>query len=66
VADGRVWNLHGLVVLRNDRLVLERYFEGEDRVRGIGEVGLFSPGIFWSGLSLNRSGWKVQHLQMYS
>jgi hypothetical protein len=27
---------------------------------------LFSPGIFWSGLSLNRSGWEVQHLQMYS
>ncbi len=39
VADGRVWNLHGLIVLRNDRLVLERYFEGEDRVRGKGEVG---------------------------
>ena len=39
VADGRVWNLHGLVVLRNDRLVLERYFEGVDRVRGIGDVG---------------------------
>ena len=30
IADRRVWNLHGLVVLRNDRLVLERYFEGED------------------------------------
>ena len=27
---------------------------------------MFSPGIFWSGLSLNRSGWEVQHLQMYS
>ena len=27
---------------------------------------LFSPGIFWSGLSLKRSGWEVQHLQMYS
>jgi len=22
--------------------------------------------IFWSGLSLNRSGWEVQHLQIYS
>ena len=39
IADKRVWNLHGLVVLRNDRLVLERYFEGEDQARGIGAVG---------------------------
>jgi CubicO group peptidase (beta-lactamase class C family) len=39
IADKRVWNLHGLVVLRNDRLVLERYFEGEDRARGIGDIG---------------------------
>jgi hypothetical protein len=23
---------------------------------------VFSPGIFWSGLSLNRFGWEVQHL----
>ena len=39
IADKRVWNLHGLVVLRNDRLVLERYFEGEDEARGVGEIG---------------------------
>lgn len=39
IADNRVWNLHGLVVLRNDRLVLERYFEGDDRARGIGDIG---------------------------
>lgn len=39
IADGRVWNLHGLVVLRNDRLVLERYFEGKDTARGIGAIG---------------------------
>jgi len=39
IADKRVWNLHGLVVLRNDRLVLERYFEGEDHARGIGGIG---------------------------
>ena len=42
VVDGLVWNLHGVVVLRNDRLVLERYFEGEDRVRGVGEIGRVS------------------------
>jgi len=39
IADKRVWNLHGLVVLRDGRLVFERYFEGEDRARGIGEIG---------------------------
>ena len=34
IADKRIWNLHGLVMLRNGRLVLERYFEGEDKARG--------------------------------
>jgi CubicO group peptidase (beta-lactamase class C family) len=39
IADKRIWNLHGLVVVRSDRLVLERYFEGEDRSRSIGAIG---------------------------
>lgn len=39
IAEKRIWNLHGLLVVRNDRLVLERYFEGEDEARGIGDVG---------------------------
>jgi CubicO group peptidase (beta-lactamase class C family) len=39
IADGRIWNQHGLVVLRNDRLVLERYFEGEDQARDVGAIG---------------------------
>jgi CubicO group peptidase (beta-lactamase class C family) len=39
IAENRVWNLHGLVVWRNDRLMLERYFAGEDRARGIGRIG---------------------------
>ena len=45
IADRRVWNLHGLVVVRNNRLVLERYFEGEDHARGIGDIGrvAFTP-----------------------
>jgi hypothetical protein len=34
-------------------------------LNGIG-YKVFSPGIFWSGLSVNRSGWEVQHLQMSS
>jgi CubicO group peptidase (beta-lactamase class C family) len=39
VANKRIWNQHGVIVLRNDRLVLERYFEGEDQARGVGEIG---------------------------
>jgi CubicO group peptidase (beta-lactamase class C family) len=39
IADKRIWNLHGLVVLGNDRVVLERYFEGDDRARGVGDIG---------------------------
>ena len=39
VADKRVWNQHGLVVLRGNRLVLERHFEGEDEARGVGAIG---------------------------
>jgi CubicO group peptidase (beta-lactamase class C family) len=39
VSDQRIWNVHGLVVLRDDRLVLERYFEGEDHARGVGAIG---------------------------
>src|SRR5262245_30369122 len=35
IADKRVWNLHGVVVVRHDRLVLERYFEAEDNARGV-------------------------------
>jgi CubicO group peptidase (beta-lactamase class C family) len=39
IADKRIWNLHGLAVLRNDRVVLERYFEDDDRKRGVGDIG---------------------------
>jgi CubicO group peptidase (beta-lactamase class C family) len=39
IAEKRVWNLHGLVIIRNDRLVLERYFEDDDFVRGVGRTG---------------------------
>lgn len=39
LADKRIWNLHGVVVVRDDRLVLERYFEGQDQARGVGEIG---------------------------
>jgi hypothetical protein len=35
LAERCIWNQHGLAVLCDDRLVLERYFESEDHVRGI-------------------------------
>jgi CubicO group peptidase (beta-lactamase class C family) len=34
IASKRVWGIHGVVVVRDDRPVLERYFEGEDNARG--------------------------------
>jgi CubicO group peptidase (beta-lactamase class C family) len=44
VAEKRVWGLHGVVIVRNGRLVLERYFEGDDYARGsqLGKV-TFNP-----------------------
>jgi CubicO group peptidase (beta-lactamase class C family) len=39
IAERRVWNIHGLVVLQHGKLVVERYFEGEDRERGVGDLG---------------------------
>lgn len=39
VAERRVWNIHGLVVLQNGKLIVERYFEGQDRQRGVGDLG---------------------------
>ena len=34
IKEKRVWNLHGVVVVRKGRLVLDRYFEGDDNARG--------------------------------
>jgi hypothetical protein len=34
IAEKRVWNLHGVIVVRSGRLVLERYFDGQDDARG--------------------------------
>ncbi|HXH42373.1 MAG TPA: serine hydrolase [Bradyrhizobium sp.] len=39
VAERRVWNIHGLVVLQNGKLIVERYFTGQDRERGVGDLG---------------------------
>jgi CubicO group peptidase (beta-lactamase class C family) len=44
IADRRIWNIHAVIVARHGRLVLERYFEGEDHMRGrpLGKVA-FAP-----------------------
>ena len=34
ITDKRVWNLHGVVIVRRGHLVIERYFEGDDNARG--------------------------------
>ncbi|OYX79395.1 MAG: hypothetical protein B7Y77_01920, partial [Bradyrhizobium sp. 35-63-5] len=34
IADKRAWNLHGVVVARGRRIVLERYFAGNDQTWG--------------------------------
>jgi CubicO group peptidase (beta-lactamase class C family) len=34
IVEKRAWNLHGVVIVRDGRLVLERYFDGEDEARG--------------------------------
>ncbi|MFE1600798.1 serine hydrolase domain-containing protein [Methylobacterium sp. ID0610] len=56
VAEERVWNLHGVVVLRGGRTVLERYFEGEDNARGrpLGRVG-FGPETLHDLRSVSKS-----------
>ncbi|HWB44775.1 MAG TPA: serine hydrolase domain-containing protein [Hyphomicrobiaceae bacterium] len=56
VADKRAWGLHGVVVVRNDRLVLERYFEAEDNARGrpLGKVS-FKPDTLHDLRSVSKS-----------
>lgn len=56
IADKRAWNLHGVVVVRADRLVLERYFDGEDEARGhrLGKVS-FTAGTLHDMRSVSKS-----------
>jgi CubicO group peptidase (beta-lactamase class C family) len=56
IVDKRAWGLHGVVVARKGRLVLERYLEGEDEVWGdsIGRV-TFGPDTLHDLRSVTKS-----------
>jgi CubicO group peptidase (beta-lactamase class C family) len=56
ITDKRVWNLHGIVIMREGRLVLERYFEGDDNARGrpLGKVA-FTAGTLHDLRSMSKS-----------
>lgn len=56
IARKRVWNLHGVIVMRNGRVALERYFEGDDNARGrpLGTVA-FKPETLHDMRSVTKS-----------
>jgi CubicO group peptidase (beta-lactamase class C family) len=56
IADKRAWGLHGVIVARGRRIVLERYFEGEDNNWGQ-QLGLvrFGPDTLHNLYSATKS-----------
>lgn len=56
VSSGQAWNQHGIVIVRGGRLVLERYFEGEDETWGrpIGRIA-FGPDTLHDLRSVTKS-----------
>jgi CubicO group peptidase (beta-lactamase class C family) len=54
--EKHVWNLHGIVIVRKGRLVLERYFEGDDNARGrsLGKIA-FTPDTLHDLRSVSKS-----------
>ena len=56
IADKRAWGLHGVLVARGGRIVLERYFEGEDNNWGtsLGAVH-FGPDTLHNLYSVTKS-----------
>jgi CubicO group peptidase (beta-lactamase class C family) len=56
VSSGRAWNLHGVVVARAGRIVLERYFAGADETWGakLGNVA-FGPATLHDMRSVTKS-----------
>jgi CubicO group peptidase (beta-lactamase class C family) len=56
VPNGRLWNLHGLVVMRSGHLVFEQYFTGHDERLGmpLGQVA-FGPDTLHDVRSVTKS-----------
>ncbi|WP_425064883.1 serine hydrolase domain-containing protein [Reyranella sp.] len=56
IGDKRIWNVHGVVVARGGKLVLERYFDGTDWARGrsLGTV-VFGPDTLHDLRSVSKS-----------
>jgi CubicO group peptidase (beta-lactamase class C family) len=56
VSSGRAWKQHGVVIVRGGRLVLERYFDGEDQTWGrpLGRVA-FGPDTLHDLRSVTKS-----------
>ena len=56
IGDKRIWNVHGVLVARGGKLVLERYFEGTDWSRGqpLGTVA-FGPDTLHDLRSVSKS-----------
>lgn len=42
IVSGAYTNIHSVLILRNNKLVYEKYFPGEDHTRGIGPIGFVS------------------------
>jgi CubicO group peptidase (beta-lactamase class C family) len=56
IADKRIWNIHGVVILRGGKLVFERYFTGRDNARGK-DIGIvtFEPDTLHDLRSVSKS-----------
>jgi len=56
IADKRIWNIHDVVLLHKGRLVLARYFEGEDATwgRALGRVA-FNQSVLHDLRSVSKS-----------
>jgi len=56
IANKRIWNVHGVLIARGGKLVLERYFDGSDWARGrpLGNVS-FGPDTLHDLRSVSKS-----------
>jgi CubicO group peptidase (beta-lactamase class C family) len=55
IADKRVWGQHGVLVIRRGRVVLERYFDGEENNWGKVSAVRFGPNTLHNMYSVTKS-----------